>query len=77
MAKTNTREPLTEVIPVTNMVEVPVLTEEERAEFMESIREAEADFREGRFKVFTAEEFAAWITQRGQEIRAKKRAHGV
>ena len=78
MSKTNTREPLTEVIPVTNMVEVPVLTEEERAKFMATIREAEADIREGRCRTFaTAEDFGEWLKQRGRDIRARKRAHVI
>lgn len=71
MSKTNTRELLTEVIPVTNMVEVPVLTEEEHAKFMATIREAEADIREGRCKAFaTVEEFGEWLKQRGRDIRS-------
>jgi hypothetical protein len=77
MSKIGTTEPLTEVIPVTNMVEVPILSEAERTEFIESIREAEADFREGRFEVFTADQFSAWVTKRAQDIRAKKRGRGV
>lgn len=48
MPKTKIREPLTEVIPVTTMVEVPVLSEAERAELVASLREAEAEIRDSR-----------------------------
>jgi hypothetical protein len=55
MAKTDTREPVTEVIPVTTMVEVPVLSDAERAELVASLQEAEAEIREGRTKAMTSD----------------------
>ncbi len=48
--KTQTRP--TMLVPITEMVEVPVLTEVEREAFIASLREAEASIREGRGTVY-------------------------
>jgi hypothetical protein len=73
MTKTNLApKPRTEAIPVTTMVDVPVLSEEERAEVIASLHEAEEDIRAGRAKTFTADEFERWLAERAKDIRTKK-----
>ena len=45
------------VVPVVTLEEVPVPTEEERAEFVASLKQAEADVAAGRTKPFDRETF--------------------
>jgi hypothetical protein len=52
------------------IVEVPVLSEEERAEFLASL--AEADIAAGRAKTFAAGQFDEWLKRRAMAIRANK-----
>jgi hypothetical protein len=47
----------TMVIPVLTMEEVPVLTDRERADFVASLKQAEADVAAGKAKPFNREEF--------------------
>lgn len=47
----------TVVVPVVTMVEVPVLSERERGEFVASLQQAEADVAAGRARPFNREEF--------------------
>jgi hypothetical protein len=54
------------------MVEVPVLSDAERAELVASLQEAEAEIREGRTKAMTADEFSEWYWKTVENIRAKK-----
>jgi len=72
-----TSKPLTETIPVTTLVEVPVLSDAERAAFVASLHEAEADIREGRATELSADEFDGWLTSRARNIRACKSKHCV
>ena len=70
--------PKTQTIPVTTMVEVPVLDEAARAEMLASLREAEADIAAGRARTFTADAFVDWLAGRGLAARrAKTKAHGL
>jgi hypothetical protein len=47
----------TMAIPVVTMEEVPVLTDQERADFVASLKQAEADVAAGKAKPFNREEF--------------------
>jgi hypothetical protein len=47
----------TMVIPVVTMEEVPVLTDQERADFIASVKRAEADVAAGKAKPFNRKEF--------------------
>jgi hypothetical protein len=47
----------TMVVPVVTMEEVPVLTDQERADFVASLKQAEADVAAGKAKPFNREEF--------------------
>jgi hypothetical protein len=47
----------TMVVPVLTMEEVPVLSDRERADFVASLKRAEADVAAGRAKPFNREEF--------------------
>ncbi len=56
----NSQKPLerdTLVVPVVTLEEVPVPTEEEPAEFVASLKQAEADVAAGRTKPFDRETF--------------------
>jgi hypothetical protein len=47
----------TMVVPVVTMEEVPVLTDRERADFVASLKQAEADVAAGRATPFNRDEF--------------------
>ena len=51
----------TTLMPVTIMEEVPVLTTEERAEFITSLEEAEASIKAGDFIEHDTESFRNWL----------------
>ena len=56
----NSQKPLerdTVIVPVVTLEEVPVPTEEERAELVASLKQAEADVAAGRTKPFDRETF--------------------
>jgi hypothetical protein len=61
--------PKTEFEPmaVTTMVDVPILSEAERAEFMASLERARAEIRDGRGTRLTAEEFGPWLSRTIEE----------
>ena len=73
-AKSNA-EQLTEFIPVTTMVEVPILSDVEKSEFMASLAKSERDLAEGQFESLSGEEFGAWLSKLSAEVRAKKSKH--
>ena len=47
----------TMVVPVITMEEVPILSEGERADFVASLKQAEADVAAGKAKPFNRQEF--------------------
>lgn len=49
------------IMPVTTMEEVPVLSTAERADFLASLREAEADLAAGNFMEHSAGSFRGWL----------------
>ena len=51
----------TMVVPVITMEEVPVLSERERADFVASLKQAEADVAAGKAKPFNRQEFTKRI----------------
>ncbi len=68
-------ERLTEFIPVTTMVEVPILSDAEKAEFMASLEEGRRKVAEGRGLTFTADEFGVWLSKMAAEALARKDKH--
>ncbi len=62
MSQTVDKKPLrTAMMPVTTMEEVPILSEEERAELIASLKEAEAQIAAGEFTVFDPTTFQEWL----------------
>jgi hypothetical protein len=47
----------TTMVPVTTMEEIPVLTDEERAELLASLQEAEAQIKAGNYTEYDPKEF--------------------
>jgi hypothetical protein len=68
-------ERLTEFIPITTMVEVPILSDSEKAEFMASLEAGKREIADGRGLTFTAEEFGSWLSKSAAEARARKIKH--
>ena len=68
-------EPSTEFISVTTMVEVPILSALEKAEFMATIEQGRRDIAEGRGLTLTADEFEVWFSERVEERRKLKKKH--
>ncbi len=68
-------EHLTEFIPVTTMVEVPILSELEKAEFIASLEDGRREIAEGRGLIFTADEFGFWLSEKAVEARVQKGKH--
>lgn len=62
----------TEIIPVLTMVEVPVMSEAEKAEMIASLREAEEDIRAGRSISLKTGEVGSWLSERFAMAKAKK-----
>ena len=62
----------TEMIPMLTMVEVPVLSETEKADMIASLKEAEDDIRAGRGVRLKAGEIAGWLSERFKLAKAKR-----
>jgi hypothetical protein len=52
-----------EPMAVTTMVDVPIVSEAERAELLASLEQAREEIREGRGTLLTAEEFGPWLSR--------------
>ena len=51
----------TTVVPVTTMEEMPVLTADERAEFLKSLEDAQASIRAGQGVEYEPEKLKTWL----------------
>lgn len=78
MGKTTTGKSAraTTLMPVVTMEEVPVLSDEERAELLQSLKDAQADIAAGRFAELEPSEVEEWLREIAREERQKKH-HGV
>ena len=65
----------TTMVPVTTMEEVPVVSEQERAELLASLKDAEADIAAGNFVEFEPGTLEPWLREHAAEARRNK--HGV
>jgi hypothetical protein len=70
MSVETTRKRGTIAVPVTTMEELPELTEEERAELLASLKQAEADIEAGNFVEYDSKTFKDRMLR---IYRAKKR----
>jgi hypothetical protein len=61
MTTETTRRRRTTMVPVTTMEEIPVLDENERAELIRSLKEAEADIQAGRSMEYDPKTFKDWL----------------
>jgi hypothetical protein len=66
-----------EPMAVTTMVDVPILSEAERAELLASLEEARQEIRDGKGLTFTADEFRVWFKDQVKAARARKQADGL
>jgi hypothetical protein len=62
----------TTLMPVVTMEEVPVLSDEERAELLQSLKDAQADIAAGRFTELKVGEVEDWLREIAREERQKK-----
>jgi hypothetical protein len=53
------------VAPVTTMEELPILTPAERAEFIDTLEDAQAQIKAGNFMEYEPEAFKNWLSDRG------------
>jgi hypothetical protein len=56
-------------------VEVPILSDSEKAEFMASLEAGKREIADGRGLTFTAEEFGSWLSKSAAEARVRKIKH--
>ena len=76
MTKTTTPRKTT-VMPVTTMEEVPVLSEEEKAELIASLKQAQAEIAAGDYFEFRQGELGPWLRQQLEEARRRQKKHDV
>jgi hypothetical protein len=67
-------KPATIMVPVMTMEEVPILSEEERAELIASLKEAEAEIAAGKGVPFNPETFRDEMLTLYRAAKAKKGA---
>jgi hypothetical protein len=71
MAKTSTPRKTT-FMPVTTMEEVPVLSDEEKAELLESLKQAQSEIAAGDYDEFKPGEVGPWLRR---QLEAARRRH--
>jgi hypothetical protein len=72
MTDTTKQPPETVLVPVVGHVRMPLLSREERAEFIASLEEESANIKRGQFTVFDKESFIASMMQGYRDFAKNK-----
>lgn len=72
MAKTSIPRKTT-FMPVTTMEEVPVLSEPEKTELLESLKQARAEIAAGDYVEFKPGELGPWLRQQLEDARRRQK----
>lgn len=72
MAKPSTPRKTT-FLPVTTMEEVPVLSDAEKTELIESLKQAQAEIVAGDYSEFKPGELGPWLRRQLQDARRRRK----
>ncbi len=62
-----------EYVEITQAEEMPVLSAEEKAELLQSLKDAQARIAKGEYVAFKPGEFSRWVDERMREHRARRK----
>lgn len=61
-----------EYVEITQAEEMPVLSAEEKAELLQSLKDAQARIERGEYVEFGPDEFSRWVDERMRSYRARR-----
>jgi hypothetical protein len=66
----------TTLVPITSMEELPVLSEDEKAELLASLKQAQSEMASGDYAEFKQGELNAWLQGEMKDARRRQK-HGA